>query len=122
MRRHDHVGKLDQRFVGIGRFFVKRIEPVAAQATRSESAAQRYPVDEIGLRYIDQESSRLDERKLALADEIDRCRPGGWSKSDAAESRNKFSKRKSPARFFSCGSPRQASPLGIDTPHPKKNP
>jgi hypothetical protein len=75
MRRDDHIGKLDQRIIWIARLFVKRIESIAAQAAGSESAAQRYAVDEIGLRYIDQESAGLDERKLALAYEIDRGRP-----------------------------------------------
>ena len=89
MRRDDDVGKLDQRIVWIAGFFVKRIESIAAQATLIESFTQRYAVDEIGLRYIDQESAGLDERKLALEDSPKKFLPSscitattsGWTRS-----------------------------------------
>ena len=75
MRCDDHIGKLDQGIAGIAGLFVKGIKSIAAQAAGSESAPQRFTVNEIRLRYINQESAGLDDRKLALAYEINRCRP-----------------------------------------------
>src|SRR5262249_61423958 len=113
----DHVGKLDQRFVWIGWFFVKRIEPIAAQATRSKSVTERYAVDEIGLRYIDQESARFDERKLALADEIECCRTARSMQAHAVGSRKQFFERKITRLVLSFDVRRQSSPLPINDPH-----
>ena len=64
MRCDDHIGKLDQRIVWIAGLFVKCIESIAAQTAGSESATQRFTVNQIRLRDVNQESAGLDNREL----------------------------------------------------------
>jgi len=99
MRRDNDVGELDQRIVWIAGLLVKGIESIAAQAAGSESATQCFAVDEIRLRYINQEGAGLDDRKLALAYEINRCRARGRCKLTQSEVASNSSREQKLARY-----------------------
>src|SRR5438105_15553 len=70
MRRDDNIAELEERVVSIARLVVESVEAKAAQSAGGERLAQGVAVDLVGLRDIDQESSRFDDRKLASADEV----------------------------------------------------
>ena len=70
VRRDDDVPKLDEGVIGVTRLIVESVEPKSSQPARGKRLEQGVAVDLVGLRDVNQQSARFNDRKLSSADEV----------------------------------------------------
>ena len=61
MGSDNHVGKLKERVISVAGFFIKCIEPKAAEPTRSQCFAQSLAFNLVRLLDVDQKGARFND-------------------------------------------------------------